>query len=119
MPGFISHISYLKKFWEEMNFPESFLWDGILGNILPDIRYITRQNRKITHFGRSFRSATTYGQLFNNVLEDIENKLSNLDAPQELLAIKISKAGFKRCIDLLSGKRFPKIKSDFNRRSDS
>jgi len=80
MPAFISHITYLNKFWVEMGYPESFRNDGILGSMLPDVRYITKQDRKLTHLKESFKDARTYGQLFDNVLGDIKNKISSPDA---------------------------------------
>lgn len=75
MPAFISHLTYLNKFWVEMGYPESFQWDGILGSMLPDVRYITKQDRKLTHLKEAIKDAKTYGQLFNNILGDVGNKI--------------------------------------------
>lgn len=83
MPAFISHITYLNKFWVEMGYPESFRNDGILGSMLPDVRYITKQDRKLTHLKESFKDAKTYGQLFDNILGDTENKISSPDGSSE------------------------------------
>lgn len=49
MPLFISHTAYLDKFWKEKKYPKEYFYDGFLGNLLPDIRYFTKQSREQTH----------------------------------------------------------------------
>jgi len=51
--------------------------------MLPDVRYITKQDRKLTHLKESFKDAKTYGQLFDNILGDTENKISSPDGSSE------------------------------------
>ncbi|PIQ75499.1 MAG: hypothetical protein COV84_00930 [Candidatus Portnoybacteria bacterium CG11_big_fil_rev_8_21_14_0_20_40_15] len=84
MPPKVSICNFNSIFFiYKIGYPESFRNDGILGSMLPDVRYITKQDRKLTHLKESFKDAKTYGQLFDNILGDTENKISSPDGSSE------------------------------------
>ncbi|MFH1611915.1 MAG: hypothetical protein ABH887_01475 [bacterium] len=93
MPLFISHISFLKKFWDENQYSMDFFHDAVFGTLLSDIRYITKQNREITHLTNTIQSSQslmTYNELFRNILERSNSiiNISNISS-EKLLFFKI------------------------------
>lgn len=74
MPLFISHLVYLKKFWDTKKYPEKYFYDGLLGSFLPDIRYFTKQQREITHF-ENFYTEKTYEKFFDAIFKNLNNKI--------------------------------------------
>lgn len=77
MPLFNSHISYLNKFWQENKYPASFFIYGVLGNMLPDIRYFTKQDRNLTHLKNILNNQDiTYSELYNILLDNMDQVLS-------------------------------------------
>lgn len=69
MPSFISHAAYLKKFWNENKYPSEYFYDGFLGSILPDIRYLTKENREKTHLLEEMDDISNYSQLMEKIFK--------------------------------------------------
>ena len=91
MPLFISHISYLSKFWKAACYPDQYLRDGIFGTSFPDIRYLIGQSRVVTHLEGLYKEKT-YGPLFLQLSEVLNEKLASPDGESQ--RFKYFKAGF-------------------------
>lgn len=84
MPLFISHAAYLKKFWDENKYPQEYFYDGFLGNILPDVRYLTKQSREITHLEQS-KNYEDYGQALEKIFKKTKSFIKSNQIPSENL----------------------------------
>lgn len=66
MPLLKSHVAYLEKFWEEEQYPKKYFHNGLLGTLLPDIRYLNKQSRELTHLENfSFSSKLIFSVYFD------------------------------------------------------
>lgn len=90
MPSFVSHTVYLKKFWDGNKYPSNFFYDGFLGALLPDIRYLTKQNREITHNVDKIDQELNYDQLLSKIFKtsDLLIKIDDI-SDEKLFYFKI------------------------------
>lgn len=77
MPLFNSHATYLKKFWQEKNFPTEFFIYGLLGTLLPDIRYLLKIPRAVTHLHSLENQSLTGEKLYQKLLAKISTKIKS------------------------------------------